>query len=138
MDETLVHTRSSNRPKHGNFITIKVFFENIQYEDEEMFIQKRPLLDEFLDAVNKIFDIWVYTAGNKKYADAVLNEIDPKNQIFQRRFYRDTCRKANGTFYKDLKHLKKVARVKADMILVDDNKTSVCHNYPFAVQIEEF
>ena len=103
-----------------------------------MFIEKRPLLDEFLDAVNKIFDVWVYTAGNRKYADAVLDEIDPKNQIFQRRFYRDTCRKANGTYYKDLKHLKKVSKVRGDMILVDDNKTSVCHNYPFAVQIEEF
>ena len=44
-----------------------------------MFIEKRPLLDEFLDAVNKIFDVWVYTAGNRKYADAVLDEIDPKN-----------------------------------------------------------
>ena len=44
-----------------------------------MFIEKRPFLDQFLDAVNKIFDIWVYTAGNKKYADLVLNQIDPKN-----------------------------------------------------------
>jgi TFIIF-interacting CTD phosphatase-like protein len=51
----------------------------------------------------------VYTAGNKDYADAVLNEIDRK-KVIQKRFYRECCKKKNGTFYKDLKHLKKIAK----------------------------
>ena len=131
MDETLVHTRSATKPSHGNYI-------RVPYEGEDMYVEKRPFLFEFLEAVNQIFDVWVYTAGNKKYADAVLNSVDPKGKLIQRRFYRDTCRKADGVFYKDLKHLKKVSKVNADMILVDDNKVSIGHNYPFAIQIEEF
>lgn len=102
-----------------------------------MYVERRPHLDEFLSAVSEIFDVWVYTAGDKKYADIVLNSIDPKGYI-QKRFYRDTCRKFNGMYIKDLKHLRKCAKVKGEMVLVDDNKTSVEKNYPFSLRVEEF
>lgn len=102
-----------------------------------MYVECRPFLQEFLTAASEIFDIYVYTAGNKSYADAVLDEIDKKG-VIKKRFYRDCCKKANGTFYKDLKHLKKVAKSRSDMILVDDNTVSIGHNYPFAIKIKEF
>jgi TFIIF-interacting CTD phosphatase-like protein len=77
----------------------------------------------------------VYTAGNKDYADAVLNEINRK-KVIQKRFYRECCKKKNGTFYKDLKHLKKITKNNTEMILVDDNTVSIGHNYPFAIKIK--
>ena len=41
-------------------------------------------------------------------------------------------------FVKDLKYIKKIAKERKDMVLVDDNSESVNRNYPFAVQIKEF
>ena len=102
-----------------------------------MYVEPRPLAKQFLQAVSQIFNIYVYTAGEKKYADAVLNIIDPDNLI-QRRFYRDSCKKENGTIIKDLKHLKKVSKNKREMVLIDDNKFSIEKNYPFALQIDPF
>jgi TFIIF-interacting CTD phosphatase-like protein len=41
-----------------------------------------------LTATSSIFNIYVYTAGRKNYADAVIDAIDPKGLI-KKRFYRD-------------------------------------------------
>jgi TFIIF-interacting CTD phosphatase-like protein len=79
----------------------------------------------------------VYTAGKKKYADTVLDQLDPSG-VIEKRFYRDSCRKVNGNVIKDLRYLKKTLREKKDMILVDDNADSIKHNYPFAVKIDPF
>lgn len=58
--------------------------------------------------------------------------------VIEKRFYRDSCKRVNGSVVKDLRYLKKVLREKKDMILVDDNAESISHNYPFAVKIEAF
>lgn len=52
-----------------------------------MYVEFRPLLEEFLIAVAKIFDVYIYTAGNKSYADTVLSTIKAKG-VIQKRFYR--------------------------------------------------
>lgn len=44
------------------------------------YVYKRPYLDRFLDAVCEWYDVIVFTAGEKPYADAVLNVIDPKGR----------------------------------------------------------
>jgi TFIIF-interacting CTD phosphatase-like protein len=64
-----------------------------------------------------------------------LDVIDKKKHI-KKRFYRDCCKKQNGVFYKDLKHLKKMIKMNSEMILIDDNTVSVGHNYPFAIKIK--
>ena len=81
--------------------------------------------------------MYVYTAGNKKYADLVLDDID-KDGIIEKRFYRNSCKKLNGTFIKDLRYLKKSSRINKEMILVDDNSDSVSQNYPFAIKVKAF
>ena len=94
-------------------------------------------MPSFLQTVAEIFTVYVYTAGNKEYADAVLDHIDMK-KIIERRFYRNSCKKWNGKLIKDLKYLKKTLKVQGDMILVDDNADSVGKNYPCAVKIDAF
>ena len=58
-----------------------------------------------------MFTVYIYTAGKKKYADAVLKVVDPKN-VIENRFYRDSCKKVEGTLIKDLKYLKKMLKTK--------------------------
>lgn len=56
----------------------------------------------------QIFEIVIFTASDvllvysliysqKDYADIVLNKIDPYNQIFRHRLYRDSCIQVNKT-----------------------------------------
>jgi TFIIF-interacting CTD phosphatase-like protein len=52
-----------------------------------MFVEPRPFAREFLRAVGEVFTVYIYTAGKKSYADAVLDIIDCE-QVIQKRFYR--------------------------------------------------
>lgn len=44
-----------------------------------------------LEKLAQMYEIVVFTAGVKEYADNILNEIDPENKIFKRRMYRTDC-----------------------------------------------
>jgi TFIIF-interacting CTD phosphatase-like protein len=67
----------------------------------------------------------------------VLNIIDP-DQLIEKRFYRESCKKQEGTWIKDLKYLKKTIKTKQEMVLVDDNMLSIEKNYPFAIEAKAF
>ena len=42
-----------------------------------MLPSKRPHLDYFLEKANELFQITIYTAGTKRYAEAVVKVLDP-------------------------------------------------------------
>ena len=51
-----------------------------------------------------MYEIIVFTAGDQNYADAILNYLDPRNEIFDYRFYRHHCTFVNKSVYvKDLR-----------------------------------
>ena len=100
MDETLLHAATINdiyvqqiygpdpRPDfftsfedQGNVIEIGVF--------------QRPYLAEMLQRILPYFQICVYTASEQLYADAILDVIDPNQEIFFKRLYRTKCVKAS-------------------------------------------
>lgn len=74
-----------------------------------MYVEPRPFANDFLLSCSEIFTIYVYTAGKKKYADQVLDQLDIHG-VIEKRFYRDSCKKINGNVTKDLRYLKKVLR----------------------------
>ena len=79
----------------------------------------RPYTKECLELVNKYYEVIVFTASHKWYADVILDYIDPENKYFQHRFYRDHCIKTNDNVYiKDLRVFKN--RDLKDMIIVDN------------------
>lgn len=51
----------------------------------------RPHLDEFLNYCSKNFEPILYTRGEKKYADFVLEKIDPMRTTFRHRLYQNAC-----------------------------------------------
>ena len=57
--------------------------------------------------MSKLFEIVVFTASQKLYADKVLDLIDPKHRI-SHRLYREHCVVINKTYY--LKNLKILGR----------------------------
>jgi len=56
------------------------------------YIRLRPGLREFLQEMTKLYELHIYTFGNKPYANAVANVLDPKKELFQERIIsRDEC-----------------------------------------------
>ena len=96
----------------------------------------RPYCHQFLREMSQYFELIIFTASRQDYADAVIKIIDPKNNIFSHRLYRQHCRRYKGksgtkeenVFVKDIRVLKN--RKKEDLILIDN------YIYSFAVDIE--
>jgi TFIIF-interacting CTD phosphatase-like protein len=54
--------------------------------------------------MSKIFNIFVYTASHKKYAEKVIESIDPEKKYFVGAFYRNHCLRIDDkNLIKDLK-----------------------------------
>ena len=84
-----------------------------------------------------MFEICVFTAGEKDYADIVLNFIDPDKSIIKNRLYRHHCIKSDkGVFVKDLGIIKD--RSLTDMIIVDNSIISFAFNMENGVPIKSF
>lgn len=81
------------------------------------YVYKRPYLDQFLDAVCEWYDVIVFTAGEKPYADAVLNVIDPKGRV-KKRLYKDDCMLVNGSV---VKRVETACRNLSSAIIIDNN-----------------
>jgi CTD small phosphatase-like protein 2 len=64
----------------------------------------RPGAVKFLSEMTQYYEIVVFTAGLKDYADWILNDFDKAGYITSR-LYRDHTRFRNGIYVKDLSRL---------------------------------
>jgi CTD small phosphatase-like protein 2 len=79
----------------------------------------RPFTQQCLEEVNKHYEVVVFTASHKWYADVILDYIDPEKKYIQHRLYREHCIKTTDNVYiKDLSIFKN--RDLKDMIIVDN------------------
>jgi RNA polymerase II subunit A small phosphatase-like protein len=63
-------------------------------------------VDEFLKTLGKFYEIVVFTASLAKYADPVLDALDPQ-RIVKHRLFRESCVKhKEGNFVKVFKIIK--------------------------------
>ena len=79
----------------------------------------RPYWKELMDSVKDEWEIAVFTASCQNYADTILDYLDPNNEYFKNRFYRETCWKSpEGVYIKDLRVFTQWEM--SDIILVDN------------------
>ncbi|OMJ92281.1 hypothetical protein SteCoe_4938 [Stentor coeruleus] len=76
----------------------------------------RPYVNEFLQALEKNFEIVIFTAAIQDYADWILDDLD-KNKLITYRLYRHHTVPAGNYFLKDLK---KLGRDLSKVIIVDN------------------
>lgn len=76
----------------------------------------RPHVKEFLNEMAKFYEIVIFTAADKQYADWVLDRLDVNNTVAHR-LYRCSTSNANGFMFKDLS---KLGRDLAKMLIVDN------------------
>lgn len=91
-------------------------------------INVRPFCIEFLEKLSYYYDVYIFTASNKFYAEAIVNFLDPNSEIIQGILSRNNCLKTKReNFIKDLSIIKN--RNLKDIVLIDD----LVHS--FALQI---
>lgn len=116
MDETLVHCVDDPATQSSDVI-LEVTFPS--GEKAEAGINIRPYALSCLREVSKYYQIVVFTASHKAYADVVLDYIDPDRDLIDKRLYRESCVKTEDNVYiKDLRIIKN--RKLKDMVIVDN------------------
>ena len=73
LDETLLHSSIVPLPTYD--IVFPVHFNSVNYQ---VYVRKRPHMDYFMNKVSQWFEIIVFTASQKVYADKLLSIIDPQ------------------------------------------------------------
>jgi TFIIF-interacting CTD phosphatase-like protein len=70
-------------------------------------VNKRPFLEDFLQAVTEKYETHIYTAAMKVYAEPILDKLDPNRDRFAQRWYRESCDldKNMGAYVKNLSSL---------------------------------
>lgn len=113
LDETLIH--SSFTETHSDF-RLQIQVDNQGFQ---VYVLKRPGVDEFLEKCCEIFEVVIFTASLSNYADPLLDLLDPEKRI-NHRLFRESCCIENGFHVKDLsrlgRDLKKVVIVDVKLI----------------------
>ena len=65
-------------------------------------VRQRPHLLTFLEHVARRFEVVVFTASQRVYAEQLLNVIDPRRAFIRHRVYRESCVFWEGNYLKDL------------------------------------
>ena len=137
LDETLVHSLFKPEKANNNIIKpdiyLKIFFNN---KYQEIFVYKRPFLDVFLKEMNKLYNIYVFTASIELYAKPLLEKLD-KNNLIKKKFYRESCIFSEGKFIKNLNSLNLNLKLN-DVIIIDNNPFSFKFNKNNGIPIKSW
>ena len=118
LDETLIH---SSLEKNPNFKYDFIFNISINNLSHTIYVLKRPYLDLFLETVNKIYDLIIFTASIPEYANPLLDRLDPLGKIKYRLFRQQCTKTTDGLFIKELNKINKDLK---DIIIIDNNPIS--------------
>jgi len=117
LDETLVRSQFQAPPNYDLLLPVQL--ENKKYN---VYVQVRPGTDEFLNEMAKHFEIVVFTASLSKYANPLMDILDPE-RLCTARLFREHCNYlADEKIY--AKDMSFMGRRLEDIILVDNSPNS--------------
>ncbi|XP_040924631.1 uncharacterized protein ctdsp1 isoform X1 [Betta splendens] len=126
LDETLVH--SSFKPVNNADFIIPVEIDGTVHQ---VYVLKRPHVDEFLQRMGELFECVLFTASLAKYADPVSDLLD-KWGVFRSRLFRESCVFHQGNYVKDLSRL---GRDLNKVIILDNSPASYVFHPDNAVPV---
>lgn len=97
---------------------------------------KRPYLDIFMRKMSKRYNLILFTASDKGYADSILKIIDPFNEYFILKFYRHNCLVKNNIVLKNLEFIHKLNLDKT--VFIDNSPIHFYKNYENVIPIVPF
>lgn len=81
----------------------------------------RPYAQTFIREMSKYYELVIFTAGLKEYADWILDDFD-KHHYIKYRLYRTSCKLRRGVYVKDLS---RIGRDLSKTIIIDN----IAENY---------
>ncbi|KAI3355290.1 hypothetical protein L3Q82_018145, partial [Scortum barcoo] len=129
LDETLVH--SSFKPISNADFIVPVEIDGTVHQ---VYVLKRPHVDEFLQKMGELFECVLFTASLAKYADPVADLLDQWG-VFRARLFRESCVFHRGNYVKDLSRL---GRELSKVIIIDNSPASYIFHPENAVPVQSW
>mmetsp|Transcript_14838 Transcript_14838/g.25962 ORF Transcript_14838/g.25962 Transcript_14838/m.25962 type:complete len:665 (+) Transcript_14838:3299-5293(+) len=130
IDHTLLHATDDQRApdlarKKGVLSKLHQFklgaCEGHPASDKMHYIMLRPGLIEWLEQVSTMYELYIYTAGTRVYAEAVANIFDPSKRLFGSRIISRTDVPELGK----IKRLERFFPIDNNMVLAIDDRSDV-------------
>lgn len=123
LDNTLVASFSTSKAQLLGSCDYVVSIPREKYHDTiTIAVFKRPHLEEFLDVACSLFDVWIFTASDKSYAQPVCENLLNSKERFKGCLFRDSLVKGG----KDLS----IFNVNMDQIMIIDDDEFNFQNNP--------
>ena len=71
----------------------------IENQSHNVYVIKRPGVDNFLKRMGEIYEVVIFTASLSKYADPVLDCLDI-HHVVRHRLFRESCYNHRGNYVK--------------------------------------
>ncbi|KAI9281840.1 HAD-like domain-containing protein [Sporodiniella umbellata] len=126
LDETLVHSSFKVIPNPDFIVPVE-----IDNQHHNVYVLKRPGVDEFMRKMGEKYEIVVFTASLAKYADPVLDILDV-HKVVKHRLFRESCCNHKGTYVKDLSQL---GRDLLSTLILDNSPASYLFHTSNAVPV---
>jgi len=116
MDETLIHSNLNVQLLPSYDFAVSVCLK----KSYKVYVNLRPFIHEFLEEMSKDFELILFTASDKRYAEKVLDYIEKDKKYFEYRLYKDQCSQVDSN--KTIKNLDifLYGRSLQDIVMVDN------------------
>ena len=132
LDETLVHSDLEQSAGKAADFSFPVHFNNQRHVVN---VKKRPFLAEFMTFAARHFEVVVFTASQRVYAERLLDTLDPDAVLVKHRLYREACVLVDGNYMKDLSA---IGRDLATTVIVDNSPQAFGFQTENGVPIESW